>query len=110
MTTPDAIAAIRDAREKIGDRALIGVGTVLDAESGRPVDRFTVLLDEKRGVALTFVGEGQNGAFDWQYPVHFFNQFALQIEADGATRAVHLEEEPVLVTGGRARDLRGQAG
>ena len=31
MTTPNAIAAIRDAREKLGERALIGVGTVLDA-------------------------------------------------------------------------------
>jgi len=32
MTTPNAIAAIRDAHEKLGDRALIGVGTVLDAK------------------------------------------------------------------------------
>jgi len=30
MTTPDAIGAIREASEKLGDRALIGVGTVLD--------------------------------------------------------------------------------
>src|SRR5438067_1134937 len=30
MTTPNAIEAIREARQKIGDRALIGVGTVLD--------------------------------------------------------------------------------
>src|SRR4029077_18490432 len=35
MTTPNAIAAIRDAREKIGERALIGVGTVLDASTCR---------------------------------------------------------------------------
>lgn len=35
MTTPSAISAIRDAREKIGDRALIGVGTVLDLETCR---------------------------------------------------------------------------
>jgi len=35
MTTPNAIAAIRDARQKIGDRALIGVGTVLDLETCR---------------------------------------------------------------------------
>ena len=33
MTTPDAIAAIRDAREKLGRRAVIGVGTVLDADT-----------------------------------------------------------------------------
>jgi 2-dehydro-3-deoxyphosphogluconate aldolase / (4S)-4-hydroxy-2-oxoglutarate aldolase len=32
MTTPNAIATIRDAREKLGERALIGVGTVLDAK------------------------------------------------------------------------------
>jgi 2-dehydro-3-deoxyphosphogluconate aldolase / (4S)-4-hydroxy-2-oxoglutarate aldolase len=30
MTTPNAIAAIREASIKLGDRALIGVGTVLD--------------------------------------------------------------------------------
>src|SRR5215510_8954519 len=30
MTTPNAIAAIREAKQKLGDRALIGVGTVLD--------------------------------------------------------------------------------
>ncbi len=35
MTTPNAIAAIRDARQKLGDRALIGVGTVLDAATCR---------------------------------------------------------------------------
>src|SRR2546430_4247174 len=32
MTTPDAIEAIRDAREKLGERGVIGVGTVLDAK------------------------------------------------------------------------------
>ena len=35
MTTPNAIAAIRDARSRLGDRALIGVGTVLDADMCR---------------------------------------------------------------------------
>ncbi len=35
MTTPDAIAAIRGARRTIADRALIGVGTVLDAATCR---------------------------------------------------------------------------
>jgi 2-dehydro-3-deoxyphosphogluconate aldolase / (4S)-4-hydroxy-2-oxoglutarate aldolase len=30
MTTPNAIAAIRDARKRLGERALIGVGTVLE--------------------------------------------------------------------------------
>src|SRR5204863_2686149 len=31
MSTPNAIAAIRSVSEKLGSRALIGVGTVLDA-------------------------------------------------------------------------------
>lgn len=35
MTTPDALAGISEAREKIGERAVIGVGTVLDAETCR---------------------------------------------------------------------------
>jgi 2-dehydro-3-deoxyphosphogluconate aldolase/(4S)-4-hydroxy-2-oxoglutarate aldolase len=33
MTTPNALAAIREARAKIGERALIGVGTVLDTNT-----------------------------------------------------------------------------
>jgi 2-dehydro-3-deoxyphosphogluconate aldolase / (4S)-4-hydroxy-2-oxoglutarate aldolase len=33
MTTPDAIAAIRKASATLGDRALIGVGTVLDEDT-----------------------------------------------------------------------------
>jgi len=35
MTTPNAISAIREAREKFHSRALIGVGTVLDAQTCR---------------------------------------------------------------------------
>ncbi len=35
MTTPNAIAAIREAKQKLGARALIGVGTVLDAVTCR---------------------------------------------------------------------------
>src|SRR6266480_148652 len=35
MTTPNAIEAIRGAKTTLGDRGLIGVGTVLDAESCR---------------------------------------------------------------------------
>jgi 2-dehydro-3-deoxyphosphogluconate aldolase / (4S)-4-hydroxy-2-oxoglutarate aldolase len=33
MTTPNALAAIRDARARFGERALIGVGTVLDGKT-----------------------------------------------------------------------------
>lgn len=35
MTTPSALEVIRAAREKVGDDAAIGVGTVLDAETAR---------------------------------------------------------------------------
>ncbi len=31
MTTPNALAAIREARAQLGDRAIVGVGTVLNA-------------------------------------------------------------------------------
>ncbi len=33
MTTPNAIAAIRETSAKLGDKALIGVGTVLDVDT-----------------------------------------------------------------------------
>ena len=35
MTTPNAIEAIRDARQKLGARGVIGVGTVLDVATCR---------------------------------------------------------------------------
>ena len=35
MTVPDAIAVIRSLRDRFGDRALVGAGTVLTAESAR---------------------------------------------------------------------------
>ena len=35
MTTPNAIAAIRDASARFGERAVVGVGTVLDANTCR---------------------------------------------------------------------------
>jgi 2-dehydro-3-deoxyphosphogluconate aldolase/(4S)-4-hydroxy-2-oxoglutarate aldolase len=35
MTTPNAIEAIREASQKLGTKALIGVGTVLDAKTCR---------------------------------------------------------------------------
>ncbi len=35
MSTPDAIGAIRETSEKLGERALIGVGTVLEANTCR---------------------------------------------------------------------------
>ena len=35
MTTPDAIACIREATQKLGQRALIGVGTVIDSDTCR---------------------------------------------------------------------------
>jgi 2-dehydro-3-deoxyphosphogluconate aldolase/(4S)-4-hydroxy-2-oxoglutarate aldolase len=35
MTTPDAIEAIRDTSGKIGSRGVVGVGTVLDAQTCR---------------------------------------------------------------------------
>ncbi len=35
LTTPNALAAIREARQRAGERALVGVGTVLDADTCR---------------------------------------------------------------------------
>jgi 2-dehydro-3-deoxyphosphogluconate aldolase / (4S)-4-hydroxy-2-oxoglutarate aldolase len=35
MTTPNALGAVREAIHKLGERALVGVGTVLDADTCR---------------------------------------------------------------------------
>ena len=37
MTSPEALEAIREAKKRLGDEAIIGAGTVLDSESGRAV-------------------------------------------------------------------------
>jgi hypothetical protein len=37
MTTPNALGAVREALNKLGERALVGVGTVLDADTCRAV-------------------------------------------------------------------------
>ena len=59
-------------------------GTVLDAETDQPINRFSVLLDERRGLASAdFVGEGRNGVFDWEYPALYVSEYALEVQADG---------------------------
>lgn len=40
MTTPDALAAIREVSDKLGERALVGVGTVLEADTCRAAIAF----------------------------------------------------------------------
>jgi 2-dehydro-3-deoxyphosphogluconate aldolase/(4S)-4-hydroxy-2-oxoglutarate aldolase len=35
MTVPDALAVLRQVRQALGDRLLLGAGTILDAETGR---------------------------------------------------------------------------
>ncbi len=37
MTVPDALAVLRQVRQALGDRILLGAGTVLDAETARAV-------------------------------------------------------------------------
>src|SRR5205823_5083775 len=95
-------------------RRLHLVGRVVDAETGRAVDRFNVLMDENRGTQLKFVGEGRDGRFDWQYPVQFFNQFGLEIEAEGyapeasALASIKDPEQTYEFKLKKSSDIRGQ--
>jgi RNA polymerase sigma factor (sigma-70 family) len=58
-------------------------GTVIDETSRQPIDLFRVRLDEHRGTDLHLLGDGHNGHFDWPIFMAFFQEFSLQIEADG---------------------------
>ena len=71
-------------------------------------------MDENRGTQLKFVGEGRDGRFDWQYPVQFFNQFGLQIEAEGyapeasALASIKDPEQTYEFKLKKSSDIRGQ--
>ncbi len=56
---------------------------MVDDESGQPLPQFRVRLNEHRGTALDFLGAGHDGRFDWPVFAAFYNQFSLQVEADG---------------------------
>lgn len=58
-------------------------GKVVDADSGEPLPRFSVLLDERRGTSRDFIGEGRNGAFDWVNPLTYASEYTLEINAGG---------------------------
>ena len=58
-------------------------GSVLDAESGAPVEHFAVrLLDESRK-PQRFLGGGNSGFFDWVVQLPPMEQFALEVESEG---------------------------
>ncbi len=59
------------------------IGTVVDEASGQPLPLFRVRLQEHRGTDLSLVGEGHNGHFDWPVFMAFFQEFSLEVEADG---------------------------
>lgn len=58
-------------------------GTVVDADSGKPIPRFKVLLDERRGTSRRLIGEGYQGKFDWELQLLFVSEYTLEIDADG---------------------------
>ncbi|MCX6927407.1 MAG: sigma-70 family RNA polymerase sigma factor, partial [Verrucomicrobia bacterium] len=57
--------------------------TVVDADSGAAISRFKVLLDERRGGARDLLGEGHDGAFDWENSLTFAREYAIEVDADG---------------------------
>lgn len=58
-------------------------GTVVDAETEAPISRFKVLLDERRGTSRDLLGEGHQGAFDWENPLAYVSEYTLEVDADG---------------------------
>ena len=70
------------------------VGTAVDAGSGEPLRSFQVRLDEHRGTAKSFIGQGNSGRFDWPVDMAFFQEFSLEVEADGY-EAVASDTRPV---------------
>jgi RNA polymerase sigma factor (sigma-70 family) len=63
-------------------------GKASDSETGRPIDRFDVLLNNREepwGFPREgrFIGEGYNGAFDWRYSIQFLSAYSLEVKVEG---------------------------
>ena len=72
-------------------------GRVNDAETGKPVNRFNVIM-----MNGTFVGEGRNGSFDWEYSGDGTDrEYDITIEAEG----YRLETAPPIRVGSLDRIL-----
>jgi len=57
-------------------------GTAVDAESGEPLPRFHIWLNDHLG-GQELLGDGHSGSFDWPVRMAFHRQFSLEVEADG---------------------------
>jgi protocatechuate 3,4-dioxygenase beta subunit len=58
-------------------------GSAVDADSGEPLPRFQVWLDDHRGGMLGLVGDGTSGRFDWPVEMTFHDSFSLEVRAEG---------------------------
>lgn len=58
-------------------------GTVIDFETGEPLPRFRIRLNEHRGATRILVGDGHQGRFDWPMEMASHDAFSLEAEADG---------------------------
>jgi hypothetical protein len=97
-------------------------GTVIDDNSGQPISYFRVLLEEHRGGAKELLGEGHEGAFEWPVFMAFFQEFSLEVDADGyapsvtenrpvqsGTQSFEIRLRPAPVLAGRVINSTGEA-
>jgi hypothetical protein len=69
-------------------------GTVVDAESGEPVPRFKVVVDDHRDGHSSLLGEGRDGKFDWRLSLGFNTNCTFEVNAEGYEPQASLFREP----------------
>lgn len=74
---------VRESTDRLPPRRLHLVGKVVDDVSGRPVPRFRVTVSVPGEVGSRFLGEGSDGAFDWEFESVVGDAFTVNLFADG---------------------------
>ena len=64
-------------------RSIRIAGSVVDAESGAPVEHFVVRLLDDGGHPQDFLGGGHSGFFDWVVQLPPTEQFGLEVDSEG---------------------------
>ena len=124
LTTPEAARLIGEARERLGERALVGAGTVLSVEQARAVlearAQFIVTPALHRGVVETAQSAGvpvMPGAFTptealtaWEWGADLVKLFPASAGGPAYLKAVHapLPHVRLVPTGGVSVDNAGE--
>lgn len=82
LVAAQAQSAIEPANRS-GLRSVRLLAQVQDARTGAPIPRFQILIAEDGANSRRLLGDGFDGTLDWTINATYFQDFALEVEAEG---------------------------